>query len=135
MGLCARRTVSLTLTHCFSFATSGFPCQHQIFYYGKNRKSFWCARSPVPSVPCVADAQPCHTAPAGSTHASLRFSATVITRRYDPVFQVIKLDGEPVWRKRHYAVRRGKRPGTFVFRCGFSISNELFSQLRHGPAL
>lgn len=34
---------------------------------------------------------------------------------YDPVFRVLKLDGTPVWRRRHYRVRRGRTPGTFTF--------------------
>lgn len=32
---------------------------------------------------------------------------------YDPVFQVEKLDGTRVWRRRHYRVRRAEVPGTF----------------------
>jgi len=52
-----------------------FPNQHQIFYRGKRKRSFW----------------------------------------YDPVFQARKFDGELVWRRRHYRVRRGKVPGTFYF--------------------
>lgn len=34
---------------------------------------------------------------------------------YDPVFQVITLDGKVVWRRRHYRVRRAEEPGTFHF--------------------
>ncbi|CAG9460564.1 unnamed protein product [Pedinophyceae sp. YPF-701] len=34
---------------------------------------------------------------------------------YDPVFKVTKLDGEQVWRRRHYRVRRGSTPGRFFF--------------------
>ncbi|KAL3156924.1 Vitamin D3 receptor [Trebouxia sp. C0009 RCD-2024] len=34
---------------------------------------------------------------------------------YDPVFQVITLDGKTVWRRRHYRVRRAEEPGTFHF--------------------
>jgi len=34
---------------------------------------------------------------------------------YDPVFKVTKFDGEEVWRRRHYRVRRGKKPGQFYF--------------------
>lgn len=34
---------------------------------------------------------------------------------YDPVFQVITLDGKTVWRRRHYRVRRAEQPGTFHF--------------------
>ena len=34
---------------------------------------------------------------------------------YDPVFQARTFDGDLVWRKRHYRVRRGKVPGTFYF--------------------
>lgn len=34
---------------------------------------------------------------------------------YDPVFKVIKINGEAVWRRRHYKVRRAKIPGTFYF--------------------
>ncbi len=34
---------------------------------------------------------------------------------YEPVFKVIKLDGEAVWRRRRYRVRRGERPATFFF--------------------
>lgn len=34
---------------------------------------------------------------------------------YDPVFQVITLDGKAVWRRRHYRVRRAEVPGTFHF--------------------
>jgi len=32
---------------------------------------------------------------------------------YDPVFQVTTLDGEKVWRRRHYTVRHAKIPGHF----------------------
>ncbi len=32
---------------------------------------------------------------------------------YDPIFQVNTLDGQDVWRERHYRVRRAKSPGTF----------------------
>lgn len=32
---------------------------------------------------------------------------------YDPVFRVETIDGRNVWAKRHYRVRRGKKPGTF----------------------
>ena len=52
-----------------------FPNQHQIFYRGNSRRSFW----------------------------------------YDPVFQAKTFDGSLVWRRRHYRVRRGKKPGTFFF--------------------
>lgn len=34
---------------------------------------------------------------------------------YEPVFQVKTLDGELVWRRRKYRVKRGKVPGTFNF--------------------
>ncbi|XP_051126657.1 uncharacterized protein LOC127248387 [Andrographis paniculata] len=34
---------------------------------------------------------------------------------YEPVFQVKTLDGDLVWRRRKYRVRRGKIPGTFYF--------------------
>ena len=34
---------------------------------------------------------------------------------YEPVFKVITLDGEAVWRRRRYRVRRGDQPGTFYF--------------------
>lgn len=34
---------------------------------------------------------------------------------YDPVFKVETLDGEQVWRRRHYRVRRGELPGQFRF--------------------
>lgn len=34
---------------------------------------------------------------------------------YDPVFKVETLDGQEVWRRRHYRVKRGKVPGTFYF--------------------
>lgn len=34
---------------------------------------------------------------------------------YDPVFKVITLNGQEVWRRRHYRVRRGSVPGTFWF--------------------
>ncbi|KAJ7297031.1 hypothetical protein O6H91_15G056100 [Diphasiastrum complanatum] len=34
---------------------------------------------------------------------------------YDPVFQVQTLDGQLVWRRRHYRVKRGEIPGTFYF--------------------
>ena len=37
------------------------------------------------------------------------------TMWYDPVFKVEKFDGEEVWRRRHYRVRRGKSPGQFYF--------------------
>ncbi|KAI3451065.1 hypothetical protein Pfo_007730 [Paulownia fortunei] len=52
-----------------------FPCQHQLFYRGKAKGSFW----------------------------------------YEPVFQVKTLDGDLVWRRRKYRVKRGKIPGTFYF--------------------
>jgi VDE lipocalin domain len=32
---------------------------------------------------------------------------------YDPVFKVTTLDGVPVWRRRHYRVKRAGRPGQF----------------------
>lgn len=34
---------------------------------------------------------------------------------YEPVFQVRTLEGQMVWRRRKYRVRRGKVPGTFYF--------------------
>lgn len=34
---------------------------------------------------------------------------------YEPVFQVKTLDGNLVWRRRKYRVKRGKAPGTFFF--------------------
>ncbi|KHN38234.1 Violaxanthin de-epoxidase, chloroplastic [Glycine soja] len=34
---------------------------------------------------------------------------------YEPVFQVKTLEGQLVWRRRKYRVRRGKVPGTFYF--------------------
>ncbi|KAK9671200.1 hypothetical protein RND81_12G013100 [Saponaria officinalis] len=34
---------------------------------------------------------------------------------YEPIFQVKTLDGEIVWRRRRYRVKRGKNPGTFFF--------------------
>ena len=34
---------------------------------------------------------------------------------YDPVFQVQTIDGEEVWRRRHYFVRRAKMPGQYFF--------------------
>ncbi|KAI4317179.1 hypothetical protein L6164_025072 [Bauhinia variegata] len=34
---------------------------------------------------------------------------------YEPVFQVNTLEGEMVWRRRKYRVKRGKIPGTFYF--------------------
>lgn len=34
---------------------------------------------------------------------------------YDPVFKVTTLAGVPVWRRRHYRVKRGERPGQFYF--------------------
>ena len=34
---------------------------------------------------------------------------------YDPVFRVTTLDGNDVWRRRHYRVRRGDSPGRFYF--------------------
>ncbi|GAX80573.1 hypothetical protein CEUSTIGMA_g8010.t1 [Chlamydomonas eustigma] len=34
---------------------------------------------------------------------------------YEPVFKVITLSGEQVWRRRKYRVKRGKVPGTFYF--------------------
>ncbi|KAK3282519.1 hypothetical protein CYMTET_9743, partial [Cymbomonas tetramitiformis] len=34
---------------------------------------------------------------------------------YDPVFKVTTLAGDEVWRRRHYRVKRGKKPGTFFF--------------------
>jgi len=34
---------------------------------------------------------------------------------YDPVFKVETLDGQQVWRRRHYRVRRGEVPGQFRF--------------------
>lgn len=34
---------------------------------------------------------------------------------YEPVFQVRTLDGDLVWRRRKYRVKRGKMPGTFYF--------------------
>ncbi|KAK9905608.1 hypothetical protein WJX75_002931 [Coccomyxa subellipsoidea] len=52
-----------------------FPCQYQIFYRGKAKRSMW----------------------------------------YDPVFQVRTVDGQVVWRRRHYRVRRAEVPGTFHF--------------------
>lgn len=34
---------------------------------------------------------------------------------YEPVFQVVTLEGEAVWRRRKYRVRRGEAPGTFYY--------------------
>ena len=34
---------------------------------------------------------------------------------YDPVFKVTTLDGDEVWRRRHYRVKRSKVPGSFFF--------------------
>ncbi|GKV25210.1 hypothetical protein SLEP1_g34681 [Rubroshorea leprosula] len=34
---------------------------------------------------------------------------------YEPIFQVKTLEGEMVWRRRKYRVKRGKVPGTFYF--------------------
>lgn len=34
---------------------------------------------------------------------------------YDPVFKVVKLNGEDIWRRRHYRVKRAKIPGQFFF--------------------
>ena len=34
---------------------------------------------------------------------------------YDPVFKVRRLDGQEVWRRRHYRVRRDQEPGAFKF--------------------
>lgn len=34
---------------------------------------------------------------------------------YEPVFKAITLDGQQVWRRRRYRVRRGKEPGTFYY--------------------
>jgi len=37
------------------------------------------------------------------------------TMWYDPVFKVVTLKGVPVWRRRHYRVKRAEEPGTFYF--------------------
>lgn len=37
------------------------------------------------------------------------------SRRYEPVFRVVTLDGEAVWRRRRYRCRRAAVPGTFHF--------------------
>eukprot|EP00595_Chromulina_sp_UTEXLB2642_P001763 CAMPEP_0196768254 /NCGR_PEP_ID=MMETSP1095-20130614/42522_1 /TAXON_ID=96789 ORGANISM="Chromulina nebulosa, Strain UTEXLB2642" /NCGR_SAMPLE_ID=MMETSP1095 /ASSEMBLY_ACC=CAM_ASM_000446 /LENGTH=223 /DNA_ID=CAMNT_0042137563 /DNA_START=175 /DNA_END=846 /DNA_ORIENTATION=+ len=34
---------------------------------------------------------------------------------YDPVFKVTTLNGEDVWRRRHYRIRRAKTPGSYYF--------------------
>jgi hypothetical protein len=34
---------------------------------------------------------------------------------YEPVFKAITLDGQEVWRRRRYRVRRGSTPGTFYY--------------------
>lgn len=34
---------------------------------------------------------------------------------YDPVFKVVTLDDQEVWRRRHYKVKRGFNPGQFYF--------------------
>lgn len=34
---------------------------------------------------------------------------------YEPVFKAITLDGQEVWRRRRYRVRRGATPGTFYY--------------------
>lgn len=34
---------------------------------------------------------------------------------YEPVFQVQTLDGQVIWRRRRYRVKRGAIPGTFIF--------------------
>lgn len=52
-----------------------FPCQHQLYSYGKGKGQMW----------------------------------------YEPVFKAITLDGQQVWRRRRYRVRRGKEPGTFYY--------------------
>jgi hypothetical protein len=36
---------------------------------------------------------------------------------YEPVFKVLTLQGDAVWRRRKYRVRRGPEPGTFYYRC------------------
>ncbi|PIN26875.1 Violaxanthin de-epoxidase [Handroanthus impetiginosus] len=50
---------------------------------------------------------------------------------YEPVFQVQTLDGDLVWRRRKYRVKRGKIPGTFYFSV---LDNELF-QMNFGLLL
>jgi hypothetical protein len=52
-----------------------FPCQHQLYSYGKGKGQMW----------------------------------------YEPVFKAITLDGQEVWRRRRYRVRRGTTPGTFYY--------------------
>lgn len=34
---------------------------------------------------------------------------------YDPVFKVTTFTGEELWRRRHYRVRDGDKPGNFIF--------------------
>ncbi|XP_057774942.1 violaxanthin de-epoxidase, chloroplastic isoform X2 [Salvia miltiorrhiza] len=48
---------------------------------------------------------------------------------YEPVFQVRTLDGDLVWRRRRYRVKRGKRPGTFDFSVldNGVVSNEMWT--------
>ncbi|KAK9839677.1 hypothetical protein WJX81_005418 [Elliptochloris bilobata] len=50
---------------------------------------------------------------------------------YDPVFRVRKFNGEMVWRRRHYRVRRAELPGTFFFSVldNGVISNEFWRQV------
>ncbi|EFJ31817.1 hypothetical protein SELMODRAFT_408066 [Selaginella moellendorffii] len=45
----------------------------------------------------------------------LYYRGTKNSMWYDPVFQVETLEGELVWRRRHYRARRGEVPGTFYF--------------------
>ncbi|KAG6394544.1 hypothetical protein SASPL_145133 [Salvia splendens] len=48
---------------------------------------------------------------------------------YEPVFQVRTLDGDLVWRRRRYRVKRGTRPGTFYFSVldNGVVSNEMWT--------
>lgn len=74
-----------------------FACQHQLFY----RQNITTTR----------DMDDNSSSPTGKTTTT----TTKSVFWYDPVFQVTTLDGQVVWRRRHYRVRRGKLPGQFYF--------------------
>jgi hypothetical protein len=74
-----KREVLTTLRSCFccclALQYDFFPCQHQLYSYGKGKGQMW----------------------------------------YEPVFKALTLDGQEVWRRRRYRVRRGTTPGTFYY--------------------
>ena len=91
---------------------------------------------------CSGCARACH-APAADMQLLIRPSkpptagSIRVKAAPPPAPQVRKFDGELVWRRRHYRVRRAERPGTFFFSVldNGVISNEFWRRARAHSAL